>query len=365
MIKVFNMNFLFSILFTLLLYSFVFAQESKPLIIIEQPKPELPNNYGTLDAQGTIVFRVEFLASGQIGKVFPVNSFIAPLDKNAFKAVKKIKFEPEINDGEPVTVFKVVSYFYSWNGGWKISSQNLKQTKTDEKAEAVLKKAVEKLGGEKYLQVKSIVGRGKFSLLRDNAIISFQSFVDVIVYPDKERTEFKQSGVKTVQTNTGETGWIFDGAAETIKIQNKDQIEGFKRGIRVSLDNLLRGYWRGKANLTYVGKRPASLGRRSEVVKLTFDGGFAVEFEFSDESLPIKAIYKRTNADNEEIKEEDRYAQFVDTQGIKTPYIVDHFANGQQTSRINYELIEFNKSVPDAIFNKPNSAKELKKDLKL
>jgi len=241
---------------------------------------------------------------------------------------------------------------------------NSTQSKTDEKAEAVIKKAVEKLGGEKYLQVKSIIGRGKFSLLRDNTAISYQSFVDVIVYPDKERTEFKQGGVKTVQTNTGETGWIFDGAAETINNQNKDQIEGFRRGIRVSLDNLLRGYWRGKAILTYVGRRPASIGKRSEVVKLTFDDGFVVEFEFSDDNLPTKAIYKRTNADNEEIKEEDRFAQFVDTQGIKTPYIVDHFANGQQTSRINYETIEFNKSVPDAIFNKPNSAKELKKDLK-
>ncbi len=244
-------------------------------------------------------------------------------------------------------------------------AQEPNRTKTDEKAEAVLKKAVEKLGGEKYLQVKSIVGRGKFSLLRDGANISFQSFVDVIVYPDKERTEFKQSGVKTVQTNTGETGWIFDGAAETLNVQNKEQIENFKRGLRVSLDNLLRGYWRGKANLSYVGKRPASLGKRSEVVKLTFDDGFAVEFEFSDEYLPMKAIYKRTNADNAEVKEEDRYAQFVDVQGIKTPFIVDHFTNGQQTSRINYETIEFNKSVPDAIFTKPNSPKELKKDLKL
>lgn len=239
------------------------------------------------------------------------------------------------------------------------------QTKTDEKAEAVIKKAVEKLGGEKYLQVKSIVGRGKFSQLRDNAIISFQSFVDVIAYPDKERTEFKQGGVKTVQTNTGETGWVFDGAAETINLQTKDQIENFKRGIRTSVDNLLRGYWRGKANLTYGGKRPASLGKRSEVVKLTFDDGLAVEFEFSDEFFPIKAIYKRTNADGEEIKEEDRYAQFIDVQGIKTPFIIDHFTNNAQTSRVNYESVEFNKSVPDSIFTKPNSPKELKKDLKL
>lgn len=237
-------------------------------------------------------------------------------------------------------------------------------TKTDEKAEAVIKKAVEKLGGEKYLQVKSIIGRGRFSVLSENTVASFQSFVDVIVYPDKERTEFKQGGVKTVQTNAGETGWIFDGAAETINVQNKDQVENFKRGIRTSVDNLLRGYWRGKADLTYLGKRTATLGKRSEVVKLTFADGYAVEFEFSDEYFPIKASYKRLSAGNVEIKEEDRYAQFVDVQGIKTPFIVDHFTNNAQTSRINYESIEFNKPVSDSIFNKPNSPKELKKDLK-
>jgi len=72
----------------------------------------------------------------------------------------------------------------------ELTKPNADQPKSDEKAEAVLKKAVEKLGGEKYLQVKSTVGRGRFSILSDGAIVSFQSFVDVIVHPDKERTEF-------------------------------------------------------------------------------------------------------------------------------------------------------------------------------
>lgn len=248
-------------------------------------------------------------------------------------------------------------------GGFALSQES-NQTKTDEKAEAVIKKAVERLGGETYLQVKSTVGRGKFSVLRDKAVSSFQSFTDVIVHPDKERTEFKEGGVKTVQTNNGDAGWIFDGSAEIINVQTKDQIENFKRSMRVSADNLLRGYWRGKASLIYVGKRPATLGKRSEVIKLVFEDEFTVEFEFSDEYLPVKAIYKRKTVGGEEIKEEDRYAQFVDVQGIKTPFIVDHFTNNEQTSRVNYESIEFNKRVPDSIFVKPNSPKELKKDLK-
>ena len=41
-----------------------------------------------------------------------------------------------------------------------------KHDKTDEKAEAVIRRAVEKLGGEKYLQVKSISGAGNSAFAR-------------------------------------------------------------------------------------------------------------------------------------------------------------------------------------------------------
>jgi hypothetical protein len=236
--------------------------------------------------------------------------------------------------------------------------------KTDEKAETVLKNAIEKLGGEKYLNVKSQIGRGKFSVIDGGAVVSFQSFVDILVFPDKERTEFKGSA-KTIQTNVGETGWVYDGDAEMFKEQDAAQVENFKRGIRTSLDNLLRGNWRESGSLTYIGKRAATLGKRNEVVKLVYIDGLTVEFEFSDEFMPVKALYKRTNSDGEEVREEDRYAQFLDIQGIKTPFIVDRFTNGKQSSRINYETIEYNKSISDSIFNKPKSAKEAKKDLKL
>jgi hypothetical protein len=153
---------------------------------------------------------------------------------------------------------------------------------------------------------------------------------------------------------------------EQVKDQTVAQVANFQRGIRVSLDHLLRGYWRNEAKLTYVGKRPASLGKRNDVVKLTYNDGLVVEFEFAaDTGIPAKAINKRTNADGEEIVEEDRYAQFIETNGITAPYIVDRFTNGKPTSRINYESIEYDKHVPDSIFAKPSNPKDLKKDVKL
>lgn len=358
-----------ALIFVTCFCALAFSQNS-PLKIIEQPRPELPSNYRVLDAQGTQTLRVEFLDTGDIGDVTPVGSLPGNLTERAVAAARRIKFEPEMKEGKAVTVTKTLQYFYSWNGGWRVP-ENLseRQSPADpqtEKAEVVLKKAIQNLGGDKYLQVTTQIGRGKYSAIRDGAVASFQSFTDVIVFPDKERTEFKGGGVKSVQTNTGDTGWTYEGENDMIKVQNEAQVQDFKRGIRVSLDNLLRGGWRKEATLSYVGKRPATLGKRNDVVRLSYKDGYVIEFEFTgDDGLPVKAIYTRTGINDEEIREEDRYAQFIDVGGIKSPFVIDRFSNGVQNSRINYETLEFNKPVPDSIFAKPGSPKELKKDLKL
>ena len=236
----------------------------------------------------------------------------------------------------------------------------------DTKADTIIAKAIQNLGGNNYLQIKSQIGRGTFSVIKEGGVVSFQTFVDVLVFPDKERTEFKGGGSRTVQANTGNTGWVFDGDQGLIKVQNEKQVANFKQGIRTSLDNLLRGNWKGEADLSYVGKRAATLGKRNDVIKLTYKDGFSVEFEFAaDDGLPQKALYKRTSPDGEEIKEEDHYAQFIDVSGVKTPFIVDRFTGGKPSSRINYESIEYNKTIPDSVFAKPSNPKELKKDIKL
>jgi hypothetical protein len=190
--------------------------------------------------------------------------------------------------------------------------------------------------------------------------MSFQSFTDTIVFPEKERTEFKGNGSHTIQVNTGSTGWVYDGDQKLVKEQNEGQIANFKLGLQTSIDYLLRGAWRGNAELTYLGKRPATLGRRNDVVKLTYKDGFTVEFEFADDGLPQKAIYDITAVSGDTIKEEDRYAQFIDVNGIRAPFIIDRFRGGTQVSRINYESIEFDRSISQSLFAKPASAKKIK-----
>ncbi|MBV9215472.1 MAG: energy transducer TonB [Acidobacteria bacterium] len=302
-----------------------------------------------------VKLEVEISATGKVGNIENTTESTCTdsnLIEKAREAARKITFEPNIVDGKAVAASKHVEYTFT-----PISQP------VDEKAAAVIAKAIQALGGDKYLQARSQVSRGSYTILKAGTVVSFQTFTDAIVYPDRERTDFKNGGVKTVQVNTGNTGWVYDGDQDKLRNQTERQIANFKEGLRTSIDYLLRGGWK-EGELTYVGKRPSTLGKRNDVIRLKFPDGFTVEFEFADDGTPAKAIYKTKNIDGDELTEEDRYAQFVDVNGIKAPFIIDRFTNGAQTSRLNFDSVEFNKEIAASAFVMPSNPKDAKKDIK-
>lgn len=234
--------------------------------------------------------------------------------------------------------------------------------KVDEKALAVIQRAIESLGGPAYLGVKTIVSRGYYTPFRENAQGLPVSFQDYLVFPDRERTEFKGAGTKGIETHTGDGGWIFDSKAKKLSDLTPDQVSDFRLTMRTSLDNILRGWWRGEgASLSYVGRREAGLARRNETVRLAYADGFEVEFEFdAKEGTPSKVKYKKQNAEGETVEEEDRYAQFIEVSAVRVPFIIDHYRAGVQSSRVNYDEVELNRAVPDSLFTKPVDEKKVK-----
>jgi hypothetical protein len=234
--------------------------------------------------------------------------------------------------------------------------------KVDEKAAGIIERAVRAMGGAAYLGVKTVVSQGHLTQIDARGTGLPVAFRDLMVFPDRERTEFRGALVRLVQVDTGETGWVFDAIKKQINDIKPEQVEDFRVSMRTSVDNVLRGWWRADgASLAYVGRREAGVGRRNEVVRLTYPDGFAVEFEFgATDGLPAKALYKRQNAQGEVVDEEDRYAQFQTIGGVQTPFIVDHYRAGEQSSRVNYDSVEFNAPVPDSLFAKPANIKAIK-----
>ncbi|HXM36128.1 MAG TPA: hypothetical protein VN920_13130 [Pyrinomonadaceae bacterium] len=239
--------------------------------------------------------------------------------------------------------------------------------KDDQKSEQLINRAIEVYGGAAYLNVHTAIGRGFYTLFRDGVPQLPAKFVDYIVYPDKERTEFTGGGTHLIQTNFGSEGWNFDGATKTIKDQKPEQIEDFKFAVKTSIDYLLRGNWRKEgAKLSYVGRREAGLAKRNETIRLEYPDGFWIEYEFgARDGLPAKIIYmrKRKNADTgviEEYNEEDRLQKPITIDGVTSAWVIDHFINTKQFSRIAYESVEYNKPVADSLFTKPTTVKGMK-----
>src|SRR5204863_8067578 len=122
-------------------------------------------------------------------------------------------------------------------------------------------------------------------------------------------------------------------------------------------ENLLHGGWREQgAKLTHAGHRgPGIIGGGTEAVRLTSPDGFRIEYEFAaDDGIPAKVLYERKhkNRETEEIEsttEEDRLHKLITIDGIMAPFIIDHYRNKVQTSRIAYDTVEYNKSVADAL----------------
>ena len=235
------------------------------------------------------------------------------------------------------------------------------------KAEQIVARGIDALGGSNYLSVKTVLGRGFYTSFVDGISQLPARFVDYIAYPDQERTEFFGAGIRTIQTNVRDTGWYYDGATKSLADMKPEQIQDFKRGMRTSVENLLHGWWRKEgATLGYIGRREAGLAKRNEVVRLTYPDGFWIEYEFgAKDSMPAKVIYKRSKKkpDSEEMletNEEDRLAKLIQIDGVTAAWVVDHYINGAQTSRINYESIEYNKPLADSLFAKPANAKSVK-----
>lgn len=241
------------------------------------------------------------------------------------------------------------------------------QSSADQKSQEIIDRAVEAMGGSKYLNIQTVVGKGFYTSYRDGISQIPAKFLDYISYPDRERTEFTGAGIKTIQTNDGDTGWLFDGAVKKISDQTPAQVENFKAAMRTSVENLLRGWWKKEGGkVTYVGRREAGLAKRNEVVRLTYPDGYWIEYEFgARDNLPAKVIYKRTRKDPDsgdqvEVTEEDRVMKFTMIDGINAPWIIDHYIEGKQATRINYDSVQYNQPLADTLFAKPDNIKAIK-----
>jgi len=90
------------------------TQKNKSVKVLKKPEAAYPkSDTGTVCIQGTVILRVQFMATGEIGEVQVVLGLPYGATENATEAAKKIKFEPAFKDGKPITSVKLVTYSFT------------------------------------------------------------------------------------------------------------------------------------------------------------------------------------------------------------------------------------------------------------
>ena len=229
------------------------------------------------------------------------------------------------------------------------------------RAAAVIREAIAARGGDAYLNIHNLVGRGEFTAFEKGASTIPQNFVDYIVYPGKERTEFGKGSGRFIQTNVDSTGWTYDGPARVIKDQTEAQIKQNLQSTRYDLDNLLRKGWKEPdAKLAYLGRREAWTDTFSNAVRIDFsDSGTVTIFFDLHTKLPIMTQFRLITDDGARANQ-IRYLVWLDWDGVKFPRIQDTYREAVQTARVYYDSVKFNGDIPDKIFAKPANIKEVK-----
>lgn len=230
-----------------------------------------------------------------------------------------------------------------------------------EKAKAAILAAIKARGGDAYLNIRTIESHGTHTPFLKGVSGDPSSFVDYISYPDRERTEFGKGDRKYIQTNSSDSGWIYDGAQKIIRDQTEEQIKDFQQSIRHDLDNLLRVRWKEPgAKLVYIGRREAWKNTFSEAVQIDFTDSSSVILHFDPRTrLPLMSEYKSVRGGST-FNNQVRFFRWVDFNGIMFPTFQDFYRDGQQSGRASFDQVSFNIELPEKLFAKPTNIKEVK-----
>ncbi|MCI0488451.1 MAG: hypothetical protein L0229_17825 [Blastocatellia bacterium] len=230
-----------------------------------------------------------------------------------------------------------------------------------EQAASLIREAIKARGGDAYLQVRTLVSHGQYTPFAKGAPGLPQEFVDTIVYPETERTEFSKGKTKFIQTNSGDSGWIYDAQQKMIRDQTEEQVKRFQQGMRHDIDNVLRRIWKEPGvKLVFIGRREVWRNTFSHAVRIESKDGESVTLHFDLRShLPLMMEYKSVGEEGT-TNDQVRYARWVSYQGIMFPAIQDFYREGQQSARVAYDSVRFNENVPDKLFVKPTDIKEVK-----
>ena len=83
------------------------------LVIKSKPQPSYTTEARERNVEGVVKLKVLFSSSGKVSKAIIIEGLPYGLTEKAVEAAKKIKFEPGMNDGRPISMYAHINYEFA------------------------------------------------------------------------------------------------------------------------------------------------------------------------------------------------------------------------------------------------------------
>jgi hypothetical protein len=222
-------------------------------------------------------------------------------------------------------------------------------TVIEPKAQSLLDKTVQALGGASFLAFKRLTTAGRAFTISNDQTAGFAPFESAVEYPDKRRFSYGKKK-PVILINNGDQGWEMDRYG-TIS-QRPEDLRRWRIINRFSLENLLRvrihepGMLIQDGGSDFVDQLPARV--------LTLVDASQVQMKFFINNLtflPIRITYRVQSAAGDDWDEyADVYGDYQRIQGIQTPMHVTRFLNNERVSETYRNTAKYDESYSAGYF---------------
>lgn len=220
------------------------------------------------------------------------------------------------------------------------------------KAQAMLDKAIQALGGAAFLSFRRLTTSGRAFSISDEKTAGLSTFESSFEYPDKRHLSYGKKP-PVILINNGDKGWEVDRYG--VMIQKREDLRNWQLANRYSLENLLRVRIHEPGMLVQEGG--ADFVDQAPVRILTMVDAQQTEIKLylhSSTFLPVRINYHVLNPVTKEWDDHsDVYGDYQKIQGIQTPMHITRFLNDERVAEIYRNSAKYDENYPAAYFDAP------------
>jgi hypothetical protein len=222
----------------------------------------------------------------------------------------------------------------------------------DERARAILAKAIEARGGlEKLRSIKTLRAIGTTTVMGPQGAIKIETTTSV-VYPDRVRVEGALPTGRVVQVYASGVAWIWDPNGI------RDAPPAMRDGMRADLErdtvHLLLDAWDGKAKLGAPADVSAESGKPRAAIESVSEGREPVTLHFDLQTGHMMGVtYKVPAPAGQRSTMELRLSDFRSVDGLMIPFTAATLRDGVMAQERTFTKVEINATIDSAVFTKP------------